>query len=81
MNRSTFYVWYRRYTERGRAGLAPQPSAARRYWNRIPPRVRQRVVDAALADPERVQFRNPSPPCRDDESATVAGQPEEIAVD
>ena len=53
MNRSTFYAWYRRYTERGRAGLHPKPSAARRYWNRIPPRVRQRVVEAALADPER----------------------------
>lgn len=26
---------------------------ARRYWNRIPPRVRQRVVDATLANPER----------------------------
>ena len=53
VNRSTFYAWYRRYTERGRVGLHPQPAAARRYWNRIPPRVRQRVVDAELADPER----------------------------
>ena len=53
VNRSTFYAWYRRYTERGRAGLHPKPSTARRYWNRIPPRVRQRVVEAALADPER----------------------------
>ena len=35
------------------AGLESKPSAVRRYWNRIPPRVRQRVVDAALADPER----------------------------
>jgi putative transposase len=34
-------------------GLTPRPSAARRYWNRIPPRVWQRVVDAALAAPER----------------------------
>ncbi len=53
VNRSTFYTWYRRYSERGRAGLHPQSSAARRYWNRIPPRVRARVVEAALADPER----------------------------
>ena len=53
VNRSTFYAWYRRYTECGRAGLEPKSSAARRYWNRIPPRVRQRVVEAALADPER----------------------------
>ena len=53
VNRSTFYVWYHRYAERGRAGLQSKPSAARRYWNRIPPRVRQRVVEAALADPDR----------------------------
>ena len=56
VNRSTFYAWYRRYTERGRVGLHPQPAAARRYWNRIPPRVRQRVVDAALADPGSVSY-------------------------
>ena len=53
VNRSTFYVWYHRYADRGRAGLPSKPSAARRYWNRIPPRVRQRVVKAALADPAR----------------------------
>ena len=53
VNRATFYRWYRRYLQHGRAGLEPRPAAARRYWNRIPPRVRQRVVDAALADPER----------------------------
>ena len=53
LNRSTFYAWYRRYTQRGRAGLEPQPGASRRVWNSIPPRVRQRVVDAALADPEQ----------------------------
>ena len=53
LNRSTFYLWYHRYLQRGRAGLEPNPSAARRYWNRIPPRVRQRVGEAALADPGR----------------------------
>ena len=53
INRSTFCTWYHRYLQRGRAGLEPNPSAARRYWNRIPPRVRQRIVEAALADPER----------------------------
>ncbi len=37
----------------GLAGLTPLPSAARRHWNRIPPRVRQRVVDLALATPAR----------------------------
>ena len=37
INRSTFYTWSHRYATEGRAGLAPKPSAARRYWNRIPP--------------------------------------------
>jgi putative transposase len=53
VNRATFYAWYRRYRADGEAGLTPKPLAARRYWNRIPPPIRQRVVDAALADPER----------------------------
>ena len=53
LNRSTFYTWYRRYIKRGQAGLTPTPVVARRHWNRIPPQVRQQVVDAALADPER----------------------------
>ena len=51
VHRSTFYAWYRRYQDGGAAGLSPRPSAARRHWNRIPPRVRHRVVEAALADP------------------------------
>ena len=33
--------------------LQPRPSGARRYWNRIPAPIRQRVVDLALAAPER----------------------------
>ena len=53
VHRSTFYAWYRRYAEPGQAGLAPKPEAARRYWNRFRPRVRQRVVEAALAAPDQ----------------------------
>jgi putative transposase len=53
VNRAPFYAWYRRYRADGDTGLTPKPPAARRYWNRIPPPVRQRVVDVALADPER----------------------------
>ena len=52
-HRSTFYAWYHRYAEAGVAGLVAKKPAAQRYWNRIPPAVRQGVVDAALADPER----------------------------
>ena len=53
VQRSTFYAWYRRYAEDGAAGLVAKKPAAQRYWNRIPPAVRGRVVTAALADPER----------------------------
>jgi putative transposase len=51
--RATFYRWYRRYADAGMDGLVLRPSAARRYWNRIPAPIRQRVVDLALAAPER----------------------------
>jgi len=51
--RATFYRWYRRYAEAGLDGLVPRRSVARRYWNRIPAPIRQRVVDLALAVPER----------------------------
>jgi transposase-like protein len=51
--RATFYRWYRRYREDGLNGLQARPFAARRYWNRIPAAIRQRVVDLALAAPER----------------------------
>jgi transposase-like protein len=53
IHRSTFYAWYRRYAEDGVAGLAAKKPAVQRYWNRIPTAVRERVVTAALADPER----------------------------
>ncbi len=51
--RATFYRWYRRYRDSGLDGLQARPAATRRYWNRIPPVIRQRVVDLALAAPER----------------------------
>jgi putative transposase len=50
--RSTFYDWYRRYTEAGYDGLADRPPQRRRFWNRIPDRVREQVVDIALAHTE-----------------------------
>ena len=53
VHRSTFYAWYRRYAEEGAPGLVPKQPTAQRYWNRIPPAVRERVVNAALADSER----------------------------
>ena len=53
VHQSTFYAWYRRYQGVGATGLVPRPAAARRHWNQIPPRVRHRVVEAALADPAK----------------------------
>jgi putative transposase len=53
INRSTFYEWYRRYQDEGYDGLAPRKPAVRRFWNAIPPREREKVVETALEHPER----------------------------
>jgi hypothetical protein len=53
VQRANFSAWYRRYAADGEAGLVAKKPAAWRYWNRIPPAVRERVVTAALTDPER----------------------------
>jgi putative transposase len=69
VHRSTYYAWYRRYTRAGVAGLAPAP--ARQHWNRIPPRIRARVVEAALADPAKSP-RELAWPCVDREAHFVS---------
>ena len=48
INRSTFYHWYRRYREGGDGALSSRRSPERRFWNAIPPWVRQKVVETAL---------------------------------
>ncbi|MFH1311616.1 MAG: helix-turn-helix domain-containing protein [Candidatus Eisenbacteria bacterium] len=48
INRSTFYDWYRRYREGGYDALASRPPHRRRFWNAIPPDVKQKVVETAL---------------------------------
>ncbi len=53
VSRTTFYRWYRRYRAEGLEGLTPRSSTGQRYWNRIPPDIRERVVELALAVPER----------------------------
>ena len=52
ISRSTFYGWYARYESEGPEGLLPRPPATRRQWNRIPERVREQVVETALANAE-----------------------------
>ena len=49
---STFYRWYDRYQAGGPEALEDKPSIPRRVWNRIPDRVRKRIVDLALDAPE-----------------------------
>ncbi len=41
--RSTFYDWYRRYKERGAAGLLDRHFGPGFCWNRIPEPVREQV--------------------------------------
>jgi len=48
INRSTFYDWYRRYSEGGYDALASKPPHRRRFWNAIPPDVKKKVVETAL---------------------------------
>ncbi len=52
IHRSTFYRWYRAYSEHGYEGLIDKKPTERRQWNRIPDSVRDQVLDAALATPE-----------------------------
>ncbi len=46
--RSTFYAWYKRYRESGIEGLEDRKPGPRAVWNRIPERVRDRVIETAL---------------------------------
>ena len=50
--RSTFYGCYRRYKERGAAGLLDRHSSPGFCWNRIPGPVRKQVVETALTHPD-----------------------------
>jgi transposase InsO family protein len=48
INRSTFYNWYRRYSEGGYDALATKSPQRRQFWNAIPLWVKKRVVETAL---------------------------------
>jgi putative transposase len=50
--RATFYRWCERYAAGGPEALADRSSRPHRVWNRIPDKVRGRIVDLALAEPE-----------------------------
>lgn len=53
VNRSSFYDWYRRYSELGYDGLAATKPTVRKFWNRIPDHEKKRVVKIALEHPEQ----------------------------
>jgi len=46
--RSNFYRWYAAYKEYGYDGLLPQKSTRNQYWNRIPEKERQDILEYSL---------------------------------
>jgi transposase len=52
INRSTFYEWYRNYLENGFEGLKPKVPNRKSFWNKIPDRERNKVVELALENTE-----------------------------
>ena len=52
INRSTFYEWYRNYLDHGLEGLIPKVPVRKTFWNKIPERERNKVVEFALERPE-----------------------------
>jgi putative transposase len=52
LNKSTFYKWYKAYSDFGVEGLEPSNRSARRQWNSIPQEQKNLVVELALERPE-----------------------------
>lgn len=52
ISRSTFYTWYGRYLEDGFDGLKPKETERKSFWNKIPEKERQQVVETALEKTE-----------------------------
>lgn len=52
LNKSTFYNWYKAYSDFGIDGLAPAKRCSRRQWNSLPQEQKNLVVDLALEYPE-----------------------------
>jgi putative transposase len=53
VNRSSFYEWYRRYSQYGYDGLAARKPYAQRFWNKIPDFEKKQIVSVALKHPEK----------------------------
>jgi transposase-like protein len=50
--KTTFYRWYDRYQTGGPEALEDRSPKPSRVWNRIPERVREKIVDLALRETE-----------------------------
>ena len=48
LSRSTFYAWYKRYLEGGPEALEDRKPPPQAVWNRIPERIREKVIETAL---------------------------------
>jgi len=48
--RSTFYLWYDKYTQGGIEALEDKAPMPARVWNRIPDDVRKKIVKLALKE-------------------------------
>ena len=53
VHRSTFYNWYKRYSEEGYDGLTDCRPHARRFWNKLPEEVKENVLQVALEHPKQ----------------------------
>ena len=51
LNKSTFYNWYKTYSDHGVDGLAPSKRASNRQWNSLPQQQTNLVVELALEHP------------------------------
>lgn len=51
INKSSFYGWYKAYSEHGIDGLEPTQRVSKRQWNSIPQEQKNLVVDMALDYP------------------------------
>jgi len=52
LNKSTFYKWYKAYSDHGVDGLTPSKHSSNRQWNSIPQEQKNLVVELALDCPE-----------------------------
>ena len=52
LNKSTFYNWYKLYSDHGVDGLSPSKRDSNRQWNSIPQEQKNLVVEFALEYPE-----------------------------